>query len=84
MTLSIRGDNHDVVRSRTDDIHVPIIVTGSCTYHTVFIKDTNSVAVSSGEGINICITMIDIESMEVMTTRHGMCVDVTVVKFVTK
>jgi hypothetical protein len=42
--------------------------TGSCTYHTVFIKDTNSVAVSSGEGINICITMIDIESMEVMTT----------------
>jgi hypothetical protein len=26
MTLSIRGDNHDIVRIITDDKHVPIIV----------------------------------------------------------
>jgi hypothetical protein len=26
MTLSIRGDNHDVARNMTDYIHVPIIV----------------------------------------------------------
>jgi protein involved in ribonucleotide reduction len=42
--------------------------TGSCTYDTVYIKDTNSVAVSSGGGVNRCITIIDIKSQEVMTT----------------
>ena len=42
--------------------------TGSCTYDTVYIKDTNSVAVSSGGGGNRCITIIDIKSQEVMTT----------------
>jgi DNA-binding beta-propeller fold protein YncE len=42
--------------------------TGSCTYDTVYIKDTNSVAVSSGSGGNRCITIIDIKSQEVMTT----------------
>jgi len=42
--------------------------TGCSTYDTVYIKDDNSVAVSSvceGKG---CITIIDIGSMEVMTT----------------
>jgi len=42
--------------------------TGSCTYDTVYIKDDNSVAVSSGRGDNRCIVIIDIESKKVMTT----------------
>jgi WD40 repeat protein len=42
--------------------------TGSCTYDTVYIKDTNSVAVSSGYGGKGCITIIDIESQKIMTT----------------
>jgi hypothetical protein len=42
--------------------------TGSCTYDTVYIKDTNSVAVSSGRGGKRCISIIDIESQKVMTT----------------
>ena len=42
--------------------------TGSCTYDAVYIKDTNNVAVSSGNGSNKCITIIDIESQEVTTT----------------
>jgi DNA-binding beta-propeller fold protein YncE len=41
---------------------------GSCTFDAVYIKDSNSVAVSSGGGNNKCITIIDIESQEVMTT----------------
>ena len=40
--------------------------TGS--FDTVYIKDTNSVAVSSGYRDNTYITIIDIESREVMTT----------------
>jgi WD40 repeat protein len=42
--------------------------TGSNTYNTVFIKDNNSVAVSSGGGVNRCIAIIDRESQKVMTT----------------
>ena len=42
--------------------------TGFSTYDTVYIKDTNSVAVSSGGGGKRCITIIDIESQKVMTT----------------
>ena len=42
--------------------------TGCCTFNTVFIKDNNSVAVSSGGGDNRCITIIDSESQKVMTT----------------
>jgi hypothetical protein len=67
MTLPIRGDNHDVVRMKPDDIHVPII-------------DNNSVAVSSREDSNSCITIIDIESKEVKktisidTNSYGMAV----------
>jgi hypothetical protein len=33
-----------------------------CTYNTVYIKDNNSVDVSSGDGDNKCIAIIDIES----------------------
>ena len=36
--------------------------TGSEIYDTVYIKDNNSLAVSSGFGINKCITITDIES----------------------
>jgi DNA-binding beta-propeller fold protein YncE len=42
--------------------------TGSSTYDIVYIKDNNSVAVSSGGEINRCITIINIESQKVMTT----------------
>jgi DNA-binding beta-propeller fold protein YncE len=42
--------------------------TGCCTFNTVFIKDNNSVAVSSGGRDNRCITIIDRESQKVMTT----------------
>ena len=42
--------------------------TGSCTYDTVYIKDNNTIAVSSGYGVNNCIAIIDIESKRVMTT----------------
>jgi hypothetical protein len=42
--------------------------TVSGTYDTVYIKDTNSVAVSSGFGGNACIDIIDIERKKVMTT----------------
>jgi len=42
--------------------------TGSCTYDAVYIKEDNSIAVSSGCGDNICIAIIDIESQKVMTT----------------
>jgi hypothetical protein len=38
------------------------------TYDTVYIKDNNNVAVSSGGGSNSCITIIEIESKKVMTT----------------
>jgi len=38
------------------------------TYDTVYIKDTNSIGVSSGWGDNRRIAIIDIESKKVMTT----------------
>ena len=41
---------------------------GAKTYDTVYIKDNNSVAVSSGYTGKGCITIIDIESQKVMTT----------------
>ena len=41
--------------------------TGSCTYDSVYIKDNNSVAVSSGGGDNKCIVIIDIENQKVIT-----------------
>jgi hypothetical protein len=42
--------------------------TGSSTYDTVYIKDNNTIAVSSGYRDNRCIVIIDIESQKVMTT----------------
>jgi hypothetical protein len=42
--------------------------TRSDTYDAVYIKDNNSVAVSSGKDRNRCIAIIDIESQQVMTT----------------
>jgi hypothetical protein len=42
--------------------------TGAKAYDTVYIKDNNSVAVSSGFGSNTCITIIDIVSNKVLTT----------------
>jgi WD40 repeat protein len=42
--------------------------TGSRTFDTVYIKDNNSIAVSSGDASNRCIVIIDIESQKVMTT----------------
>jgi hypothetical protein len=41
---------------------------GSCTFDTFYIKEDNSVAVSSGFGAKRCITIIDIESKNVITT----------------
>jgi hypothetical protein len=48
--------------------HIGVDKRGYRTYDTVYIKDSNSVAVSSADGNNRCITMIDIESQEIMTT----------------
>ena len=49
---------------------------GSCTYDTVYIKDNNSVAVSSGYTFKRCITIIDIASQKVMTTiPMDTCID---------
>jgi hypothetical protein len=48
--------------------HPDDTATGSGTYDSVYIKDNNSVAVSSGWVDNGCITIIDIESQKVMTT----------------
>ena len=42
--------------------------TGSRTYDTVYIKDNNNVAVSSGNGVKRCITIIDIEKKKIITT----------------
>ena len=42
--------------------------TGSTTFDTVYIKDNNSVALSSGGISNKCISIINTESKEVMTT----------------
>jgi hypothetical protein len=42
--------------------------TGTNTYDTVYIKDNNSAAVSSGCGDYRFITILDIESQKVMTT----------------
>jgi DNA-binding beta-propeller fold protein YncE len=42
--------------------------TGANTYDTVYIKDDNTVVVSYGYGGKRCITIIDIENQEIMTT----------------
>jgi hypothetical protein len=63
---------------------------GACTFDAVYIKDNNSVAVSSANGENRCITIIDIESQEIMTTFsmdtdiYGMAVRGRTVYYCTK
>ena len=70
--------------------HIGKDKTGSATYDTVYIKDINNVAVSSGGGSNKYITIIDIESQVVMTTIsmdtniYGMAVRGTTIYFCAK
>ena len=70
--------------------HISKEKTGLCTYNTVYIKDNNSVAVSSGDGNNKCIAIIDIESQKVMTTIsmdtniYGMAVRSRTIYYCTK
>ena len=45
--------------------------TGSCTYDTVYIKDNNTIAASSGYGDTNCIAIIDIESKSHDNYSHG-------------
>ena len=48
--------------------HIDEEKTGYRTYDTIYIKDNNSIAVSSANGKNRCITIIDIVNQEVMAT----------------
>jgi hypothetical protein len=70
MVLSSYGNN--IVRFINKDgvelFQIGTDKTGSVTYDTVYIIDNNSVAVSSGGGGNRCITIIDIDKKEIMTT----------------
>jgi DNA-binding beta-propeller fold protein YncE len=70
MVLSCYND--DIVRFINEDgvelFQIGKDKTRSCIYDTVYIKDNNSVAVSSGGGVKRCITIIDIEKKEIMTT----------------
>jgi hypothetical protein len=43
---------------------------GSCTFDTLYIKEDNSVAVSSGLDSNSCIAIIDIESKDHLKHVH--------------
>ena len=68
--------NSDTVRFINKEGVELFQITGASTYDTVYIKDTNSVAVSSGWGDKRCITIIDIESQKVMTTiPMDTCID---------
>jgi DNA-binding beta-propeller fold protein YncE len=49
---------------------IGVDTTRACMFDTVYFKYNNSVAVSSGQGRNTCITIINIESKKVMTTIH--------------
>ena len=64
--------NANIVRFMSKEgvelFHIDEDKTGYRTYDTVYIKDNNSIAVSSADGKNRCITIIDIESQEVITT----------------
>ena len=84
MVFSGSSSNSHTVRfinkERIESFEIYKDKTGSRSHDTVYIKDTNSVAVSSGGGGNGCITIIDIESQKVMTTismdtyNYGMAV----------
>jgi hypothetical protein len=57
------GYNASIVRFMSKEgvelFHFDEDKTGCRTYDTVYIKDNNSIAVSSGNGKNRCITIID-------------------------
>jgi F0F1-type ATP synthase membrane subunit b/b' len=57
-----------ISKNRVELIKIGKDKTGASSYDTVYIKDTNSVAVSSWYGGNGCIAIIDIESKKVTTT----------------
>jgi hypothetical protein len=69
-----------ISKDRVELIKIGKDKTGASSYDTVYIKDTNSVAVSSWYGGNRCIAIIDIESRKVTTTisintnNYGMAV----------
>ena len=69
MVLSCCGSNtiRFINREGVESFQIGKAKTGSRAYDAVYIKDNNSVAVSSGWGSNKCITIIDIVSNEVMT-----------------
>ena len=70
MALSCYNDNtvSFMHKEGVELFHIDEDKTGYRTYDTVYISDNNSVAVSSADGKNRCITIIDIERQEVMTT----------------
>ena len=71
MVLSCRGTNtiSFINKEGIELFQIGKDKIGSETYDTVYIKDDNSIAVSSGDkGGNECITIIDIESQEIITT----------------
>ena len=57
-----------ISKDRVELIKIGKDKTGASSYDTVYIKDTNSVAVSSWYEGNGCIAIIDIESKKVTTT----------------
>jgi DNA-binding beta-propeller fold protein YncE len=71
MVLSCYGTNtiSFINKEGVESFQIGKDKTGADTYDAVYIKDNNSVAVSSGDrGVNRCITIINTESKEVMTT----------------
>ena len=69
IVLSCWGSNtiRFINREGVESFQIGKDKTESRTYDAVYIKDNNSVAVSSGFGDNRCITMIDIVSNSVLT-----------------
>jgi hypothetical protein len=71
MVLSCRGTNtiSFINKEGVELFQIGQDQIGSGTYDTVYIKENNNLAVSSGNiGVNRCITIIDIESQEIITT----------------
>ena len=71
MVLSCYGTNtiSFINKEGVESFQIGKDKTGAGTYDTVYIKDNNILAVSSGDrGVNRCINIINIESNEVMTT----------------
>ena len=71
MVLSCRGTNtiSFINKEGVELFQIGQDKIGSETYDTVYIKDNNAIAVSSGDNrVNKCITIIDIESQEIIAT----------------